>query len=659
MDQGERAHQQLHPESLLDLSSAQHFSFMALPFNEEARPSNQLELLPSPTTHYLCSFNTFSTVNNSSNRDSFLNTWIIDSGATDHIASNLSWFISYTQISPIIVHLPNGSQTTVSYKGIVQFSPSLVLHDILYLPHFNLNIISVSKITSALICELTFSSSSCTLQSNNLGTIDLARMREGLYVFEPNFSKNSSTTHSINSIQSPPITPFNIWHFRLGHLSGQRLNHLHKQFPFISMHHDEACDICHLSKQKKLSFSQSFNKANASFDLLHFDIWGPFRQNSIHNHKYFFTIVDDFSRFTWVTLLKSKGEVQNQIKNFITLLETQFNSKVKTIRSDNGPEFILPDFYASKGIIHQRSCVETPQQNGRVERKHQHILNIARALMFQSNLPSSFWSYAVRHAVYLLNRVPSSAINFKTPFEILFNHPPNYHDLKVFGCLCFVSTQMANRSKFDPRAKKAVFIGFQHGFKGYIVYVLEDKRIEISRNVIFYEMILPLVTKNVQFHTLNPTLPNTPSQKQDSVSLPVEPSPIPIDLTPPSSLFSPTTSPSSSLSFPNQVEPMTTESLSTLETSPPSPSHPPSPSSPPEQPHPRHSNRPHRPPAYLSDYLCNSSLISTNQSPSKCKYPLSSVMSFSSLSSSHKRFLLSLHFGIVPKFFKNANQHSN
>ena len=75
------------------------------------------------------------------------------------------------------------------------------------------------------------------------------------------------------------------------------------------MHHDEACDICHLSKQKKLSFSQSFNKANASFDLLHFDIWGPFRQNSIQNHKYFFTIVDDFSRFTWVILLKSKGEV--------------------------------------------------------------------------------------------------------------------------------------------------------------------------------------------------------------------------------------------------------------------------------------------------------------------------------------------------------------
>ena len=272
MDQGERAHQQLHPESLLDLSSAQHFSFMALPFNEEARPSNQLEFLPSPTTHYLCSFNTFSTVNNSSNRDSFLNTWIIDSGATDHIASNLSWFISYTQISPIIVHLPNGSRTTVSYKGIVQFSPSLVLHDVLYLPHFNFNIISVSKITSALICELTFSSSSCTLQSNNLGTIDLARMREGLYVFEPNFGKNSSTTHSINSIQSPPITPSNIWHFRLGHLSGQRLNHLHKQFPFISMHHDEACDICHLSKQKKLSFSQSFNKAKANFDLLHFDI---------------------------------------------------------------------------------------------------------------------------------------------------------------------------------------------------------------------------------------------------------------------------------------------------------------------------------------------------------------------------------------------------
>lgn len=97
-----------------------------------------------------------------------------------------------------------------------------------------------------------------------------------------------------------------------------------------------------------------------------------------------------------------------QVKNFVAYVETQFNAKIKVLRSDNGPEFTLADFYASKGIIHQTSCVGTPQQNGRVERKHQCILNIARALLLQSYLPSKYWGFAVAHAVFIMNRISSS-----------------------------------------------------------------------------------------------------------------------------------------------------------------------------------------------------------------------------------------------------------
>ena len=73
--------------------------------------------------------------------------------------------------------------------------------------------------------------------------------------------------------------------------------------------------------------------------------------------NFFLTVVDDFTRFTWVILLKSKSEVRNSIKNFVIFAENQFNTNVKFIRSDNGAGFIMPEFYLSRGIIHQTSVL--------------------------------------------------------------------------------------------------------------------------------------------------------------------------------------------------------------------------------------------------------------------------------------------------------------
>jgi len=91
-----------------------------------------------------------------------------------------------------------------------------------------------------------------------------------------------------------------IWHYRLGHLSPQRLQLLHKQFPYINCPNFDICDICQFAKQKRLSFSPSIHNVTHIFYLIHFDIWGPFNITSIHGHKYFLTVLDDYSRFTWI-----------------------------------------------------------------------------------------------------------------------------------------------------------------------------------------------------------------------------------------------------------------------------------------------------------------------------------------------------------------------
>lgn len=128
-------------------------------------------------------------------------------------------------------------------------------------------------------------------------------------------------------------------------------------------------------------------------------------------HKYFLTVLDDYSRFVWIFSLKFKSEVQKHVKDFITMVETQFDTKVKSVRTDNGPKFLLHQFYASKGVIHQTTCVESPQQNGRVERNHRHLLNVGRALLFHSKLLKTFWSYAISHATFIINRVPTPVYN--------------------------------------------------------------------------------------------------------------------------------------------------------------------------------------------------------------------------------------------------------
>jgi len=115
--------------------------------------------------------------------------------------------------------------------------------------------------------------------------------------------------------------------------------------------------------------------------LDHVDVWGPYSLTSIHGHKFFFTTVDDYSRYIWVFPLKQKSEVVKILEDFVVCIQTQFGTGIKVIRSDNGIEFFMTNFFSNKGIIHQTSCVNTPQQNSIVERKHGHLLNLARTLM--------------------------------------------------------------------------------------------------------------------------------------------------------------------------------------------------------------------------------------------------------------------------------------
>jgi hypothetical protein len=140
-----------------------------------------------------------------------------------------------------------------------------------------------------------------------------------------------------------------------------------------------------------------------------------------------------------VHVLKHKSQTRSVLQAFF-----QFQLKIKCLRSDNGAEFQMSYFFAQQETIHQLSCFETPQQNFVVERKHQHLLNVARSLRFQAHLPLEFWADCVLTATHLINRIPTPNLSNKSPHELLFSSPPSYSHLKVFGCLAYASTLLRN-----------------------------------------------------------------------------------------------------------------------------------------------------------------------------------------------------------------------
>ncbi|XP_076950389.1 uncharacterized protein LOC143623340 [Bidens hawaiensis] len=209
------------------------------------------------------------------------------------------------------------------------------------------------------------------------------------------------------------VDQVNWWHTRLGHPAFQVLDVLKNDLKLKVQNSSNLCEVCHLAKQHREPFSLSEHKTSELGELIHLDVWGPYRVNSKEGYKSFFTVVD-FTRAVWVYLLKTNNEVYLNLVSFFNMIKTQFGKTIKAFRSDNGTEFVntqMQMFVNNNGISHQTSCIHTPQRNGIVERKHRHLLNIARFLLFESGVPLNFWSECVLTATYLINRTPSSVLD--------------------------------------------------------------------------------------------------------------------------------------------------------------------------------------------------------------------------------------------------------
>lgn len=280
---------------------------------------------------------------------------ILDTSATGHISYDIASFNSCKTIIHIHVSLPDGSQAITSMSNSVALSPILTLHNVLYIPSFHVNLLYITKLVNSNDFRVYFNANSCKiLQNHSKEIIGITSLQKGLYVLDSII--NSQVYYYIAQ------SSCNLWHLRSSHIFNIGLQNISKAFSFMPYENNIfPCDSCHFGKQKKFPFPHSTTITPAPFKKLHVDMWGPFSTISILGHKYFFTLVDDYTIYTWVIFLKTKYQTKTGLIQFVAYIENQFKTSLKFLRSDNGIKFIaLSEFFLSKGIVHQKNYIETP-----------------------------------------------------------------------------------------------------------------------------------------------------------------------------------------------------------------------------------------------------------------------------------------------------------
>jgi hypothetical protein len=133
----------------------------------------------------------------------------------------------------------------------------------------------------------------------------------------------------------------------------------------------------------------------------------------VSGSKYYLVILDDFTHYLWTFLLKLKSDTFTALSNFFTYVSTQFGRIVKAIQCDNGREFDNSStriFLLSNGTQLRMSCPYTSPQNDKAERIIHSVNNVIRTLLMQASLPGHYWAEGLHTATYLLNRLPTTAI---------------------------------------------------------------------------------------------------------------------------------------------------------------------------------------------------------------------------------------------------------
>nr|GEX35902.1 hypothetical protein [Tanacetum cinerariifolium] len=274
-----------------------------------------------------------------------------------------------------------------------------------------------------------------------------------------------------------------LWHRRLSHLNFGAINHLARHglvrgLLKIKFEKDHICSACVMGKSMKKSHKPKSEDINQEkIYLLHMDLCGPIRVESINGKKYILVIVDDYSRFTWVKLLRSKDEALDFIIKFLRMIQV---------------------------------LLKVP--NGVVERRNRILIEAARTMLIYAQASLFLWVKVVATVCFTQNRSIIRLRHGKTPYELLHNKLPDLSFFYVFSALCYPTNDSENLGKLQPKAI-GIFIGYAPTKKDFRIYNRRTRRIVETIHVDFDELTPMASEHNSSGPVLNDMTPATISSR--------------------------------------------------------------------------------------------------------------------------------------------------
>ncbi|XP_075521538.1 uncharacterized protein LOC142554748 [Primulina tabacum] len=324
--------------------------------------------------------------------------WFMDSGCSRHMTGNkdlLSEIVNYK--GPTITFGDNSKGKAVGKCKIIH--GKVIIKHVLLIENLCYNLISIRQ-----LCDkgytVVFQKLICTVKTT-AGNIMLTGHREqNTYKvkWNDNYLNAPTCFIALNGNKNW------FWHKRLNHLNFKSIATISRLklvsgLPNIDFAKDRICNTCQLGKQIRSTFkSRGRNSSARCLELLHMDLFGPIPVTSLGGKKYTLIVIDDFSRFTWVTFLNSKDQAADHLIKLLKRLQNEKSEAINRIKSDRGTEFLnqyLSSYLENHGIKHELSAARSPQQNGVAERRNRTLKEAARTMLAESRYSAVSKAYRV------------------------------------------------------------------------------------------------------------------------------------------------------------------------------------------------------------------------------------------------------------------------